>query len=225
MMSTDGKHAAHSHDRQEAPGNSDRVELRRLAIFEDRYGAGSYERLLAWLQQPCVTFAEIASRLHVTRERVRQWHQLLLPDAPSGRERRRQCGVYRQKKRLLGDPLFAAFYRHARQHVEGGRIAPVRSKVGYRTRVARVDGHLLAIREAGSSNPRGADSSSVVYRLARYRGRADFIYVKLGAQDFLVMPATALPLHGATFADGRGERYQQFKNTFDALRAHARRTA
>ncbi len=224
-MSTDGKQAAHNTREAPGSGNGDRVELRRLAIFEDRYGAGSYERLLAWLQQPCVTFADIASRLNVTRERVRQWHQLLMPDAPSGRERRRQCGIYRQKKRLLGDRLFGAFYRDARQHFEGGRIAPIRSKAGYRTRVVRIDGLLVAIREAGSSNPGGADSSSAVYRLARYRGRADFIYVKLGGQDFLVMPAAALPFHGATFADDRGERYQPYKNTFDALRAHARRSA
>ena len=51
-------------------------------LFEERHGPGAYERLLDDLRQPCVTFATIAKRLGVTRERVRQWQMELLPDAP-----------------------------------------------------------------------------------------------------------------------------------------------
>ena len=36
-------------------------------LFEDRYGAGSYARLLGQLRKPCVTFAEIAAQFDVTR--------------------------------------------------------------------------------------------------------------------------------------------------------------
>ena len=37
-----------------------------LTLFEDRYGVGSHQRLMALLAQPCVTFANIASRFSVT---------------------------------------------------------------------------------------------------------------------------------------------------------------
>ena len=58
-------------------------DSRWLAIFEDRYGSGSYERLLTFFDRPCVTYAQIAERYGVTRERVRQWHLQLRPSAPS----------------------------------------------------------------------------------------------------------------------------------------------
>ena len=67
-------------------------------LFEDRYGRGAHARLLSLLQQPCVTFAEIADQFGVTRECVRQWHQRLLPDAPTGHERQRLCRQYQRKR-------------------------------------------------------------------------------------------------------------------------------
>ena len=230
MISAERKPTAdtQSEDGQDGDGSTTRVnraEIRRLAIFEDRYGAGSFERLLTWLQQPCVTFAEIAERLNVTRERVRQWHLLLMPGAPTGRERRRQCGQYQQKKRLLTDRVFGAFYRDVRQHLDGTRIEPIPSTAGYHTRVVRVDGRLVAIREASRSSRSRASSTSPLYRLPRYRGPAEFIYFRLGADGFLMMPTTVLPIHGTTFADDRAKRYQQFKNSFGALRTDARRSA
>ena len=48
------------------------------SVFEERYGAGSQQRLIALLEQPCVTFATIATHFGVSRERVRQWHRDLL---------------------------------------------------------------------------------------------------------------------------------------------------
>ena len=228
MTSAESKPVAHTASEDPRGGATapsvNRAEIRRLAIFEDRYGAGSFERLLTWLQQPCVTFAEIAERLNVTRERVRQWHLLLMPGAPTGRERRRQCGLYQQKKRLLTDRVFGAFYRDVRQHLDGSRIEPIPSRAGYHTRVVRIDGRLVAIREVGRSS-RSRSASSPAYRLPRYRGPAEFIYFKLGADGFLMMPTTALPVHGTTFAEDRVKRYQQFKNSFGALRTATRRSA
>lgn len=87
---------------------------RRVTSFNDRYGAGAHERLLSRLAHPCTTFAQIAKEFGVTRERVRQWQLLWLPDAPRGRERRRQCGFFRKRRLLLEEPLFKAFYRKIR---------------------------------------------------------------------------------------------------------------
>ena len=45
------------------------VDTRWRVVFEDRDGADGLERLLKMFSQPCVTFAEIAERFGVTRER------------------------------------------------------------------------------------------------------------------------------------------------------------
>ena len=198
------------------------IEGRRLTLFEDRYGVGAHRQLLSWLAQPCVTFAEIATRFKVSRERVRQWHLEFMPGAPDGQDRRRACAAYRQKKRLLGDPLFGTFYRHARQHLEARRIELVKGKAGYRTRVVRFDRRLVAIRAAARHE--AAPASAPTYRLARDGGNAEFIYFRLSAQDFLMVPAFVLPPHGATFTDGNAPRYQRFKNTFEALHMQSSRS-
>ena len=50
------------------------LDPRSTGLFEDRYGLGARDRLLSPLQQPCITFAEIADQFGVTRECVGQWH-------------------------------------------------------------------------------------------------------------------------------------------------------
>jgi hypothetical protein len=151
--------------------------LRRTA-FEDRYGAGSFDRLLELLEQPCVPFAHIAGHFGVTRERVRQWQREWFPDAPTGLQRRRLCAAYQEKKRLMLDSLFRSFHRHARAWFGTERIHPVRSRRGYRAREVRIDDFVIAIRDASTATP-------------RYRGRADFIYFRLPGDEFLFVPSVA----------------------------------
>lgn len=190
------------------------VEVRRETLFEERYGEGSYRRLLALLQRPCVTFAQIADRFSVTRERVRQWHVLLLPTAPSGRERRRQCALSRQRQRLLSDGLFSAFIRHARERAPDSRVEPVMTASGYRTRLCRIDGRLVALRDASRTASTQGDSHAPSYRLVGYRGDAELVYYMLSAESFLVVPVKELSLYGATFVDDGTDRYETFKNRF-----------
>lgn len=197
------------------------AEVRRVTLFEERYGPGSHQRLLAWLQRPCVTFAQIADRFSVTRERVRQWHAELLPDAPSGLERRRQCAAYRQRQRLLGDALFRAFFRHVRERAPASRVEPVVSASGYRTRVGRLDGHLVALRDASHTAAPQSGSAVMSYRLVGYRGEASYVYFLLTADAFLVVPVTQLPLYGASFVDDGSSRYEPFKNRFAAATGDA----
>ena len=52
--------------------NSFNAAAQRRTTFEDRYGAGSFDRLLRLLERPCIPFAQIAGHFGVTRERVRQ---------------------------------------------------------------------------------------------------------------------------------------------------------
>jgi Sigma-70, region 4 len=195
---------------------------RWLAIFEDRHGADAYDRLIADLRQPCVTFAEIARRLGVSRERVRQWQKLLLPEAPRGHQRQRLCAIYRRRRRLLDDPLFRTFYRHARAFVDRGRIELIKASEGYRTRSVRIDRRIVVLREARM--PQGAPSAPSAanereFLLAGCRETADFLYYRLTPDDYLLLPVREIPAAGTTFVDRPGSPYHTFKNTFGALRA------
>lgn len=192
---------------------------RRLAAFEDRYGPRSHARLLELLRQPCNTFARIAEVFGVTRERVRQWQRLWLPEALSGRARRRQCGVIRQRRRVLGDPLFQTFYRHLRARMPAGRLALVPAREGFRRRVVRVDGHLIFVKAA-----RPLPHRPRAYALAPYRGDAALVYVRLSETDFLLVPARLLPRAGTTFLDTPASKYRRFRNSVVALDARLRRT-
>jgi len=190
---------------------------RWLAIFEDRYGTGSHERLLALFGRPCVTFAEIATRYGVTRERVRQWHLQLLPDAPRGHERRRLCVVHNQKRLLLEDPLFRSFYQHARPHVEPGRIQLIPTRDGFRRHTVRLDGLTVAIKSARQHVGRHQEQGHVAYILTHSGPLVDFIYYRLTPVDYLLLPTSAVPAERTRFLDTAASEYRRFKNTFDAF--------
>ena len=194
-------------------------DARWLAIFEDRHGAGAFDRLMEQLRQPCVTFAGIAKQFGVSRERVRQWHVKLLPDAPRGHQRQQLCALYKQKRRLLNDVLFRSFYNHARPHFDAGRIALIKAEEGYRKRSVRIDERIVAIRDASASATLLRTSATPVYALQRYQGSADFIYLRLTDDDYLFLPRSELSVEGTTFSDRPTSRYRRFKNTFAALQA------
>ena len=184
-----------------------------MDLFEDRYGAGAQQRLLALLQQPCVTFAEIADQFGVTRECVRQWHQRLLPDAPTGHERQRLCRQYQRKRELFKDELFAGFYRRFRAQVPSHRIGLIPARDGFRRRAVRLDRHVIALKRARAS----AASPGASYRLVNGVGNADFVYYELNERDYLFLPRPVLNEGAATFVDAAGASFHQFKNTFGAL--------
>ena len=193
---------------------------RWLQIFEERYGPGAHQRLIALFERPCVTFAEIAQKFGVTRERVRQWHVQLLPDAPRGHARQRLCVASRQKRQLLDDPLFRSFYRHARPHVPAGRIALIRTRDGYRRRIVRLDAKVVAIKRARQHQGL-TGSERAAYILMNSYQNVDYIYYWLAADDYLLLPKTALPGDRTTFLDSPGSKYQRFRKTFSALTVEA----
>ena len=187
------------------------------ALFEERYGAGSAERLVAVLEQPCVTFARIASEFGVTRECVRLWHQRLLPDAPTGHQRQQLCREHQMKRRLLEDTLFLRFYRHIRSSVPQQRITLISSRHGFRKRAVRIDGRTIVLRRArrnSGSTPRGR---GVVYALASAPAGADLLYYELSAEDYLLVPRECLSVGAVTYVDTDASTYRKFKNTLTAL--------
>ena len=182
MTSTEKPQNAHDSDEPGTNGPATAVDASTLAAFEDRYGEGSHARLTALLGRPCVTFAHVAERFGVTRELVRQWHSRFLPDAPTGHERQRLCVLYQRRRRLFQDPVFRSFFRHARDHFGPGRIEPIRSRDGYRLRSVRVDTKLVALRDGTDLAGRPGPPS------IRYRGAADFVFVRLPGDEFLFIP-------------------------------------
>ena len=170
--------------------------------FNDRYGLDAYRDLLGAFDKPCVSYAETAARFGVTRERVRQWHLLLMPNAPRGHERRRLCRSYHQKRRLLTDPLFRAFVRAARPFFPPSRSDRSRRATDFGNARCRLQAQTVVLKQAARSHqrdtvlPRGP-----AYALTSSRGNADFIFYQLSADDYLFVPKALIPLAGTTFLD------------------------
>lgn len=171
--------------------------------FDDRYGAGAFEKMTRMLEQPCQTYAAIAAEFGVTRERVRQWHRRYLPEAPAGHERQRLCARLRRRRSLFADPLFRAFFQHARPVFSRGRIEPIRARHGYRRDAVLVDRQLVALRDASARTVAEAEQTF------RYRGRARFVFVRCSGNEFLFLPARLTADRAAGV----------FRNTFAALTA------
>ena len=192
---------------------------RQIASFNDRYGAGAHARLLERLASPCISFAVIAAEFGVSRERVRQWREHWAPTSPGGAERRRECLAVRQRRRLLEHPSFRSFFEEARAQLTARRLGLVPSKSGFRTRVVRIDDRLAVLTAARPVTR--ANDRQAAYALPPVPAHAAFVYVQLGARDFLFAPASALPARGTTFVDTPSSKYQRFRRTFAAIDGEA----
>ena len=183
-------------------------------LFEDRYGVGSHDRLMALFGQPCVTFADIASRFGVSRgarppvarataarRAARPSTPAAVPDLPAEAPPARGSAV----SDVLSPRSTA---------LSPGRIQLLHARDGFRTRAVRLDDRAVAITRARRS-PR--DDGAAAYHLHRYRGPADFIYYHLADADYLFLPKSVLPVQGALFFDVPASAYQPFKNTFEAF--------
>lgn len=194
---------------------------RQIAAFDDRYGRDAHARLLAQLAKPCVSFADIATAFGVSRERVRQWRLQWAPDAPTGLERRRQCLATRRRRELLEHASFRSFYQEVRRQVSARRLRLVSAQSGYRKRVVRLDNR-VAVLTTGRPVTRtahGQPGQPPAYALPPVPSHAAFVYVQLGAGDYLFVPAASLPPRGTTFVDTPSSKYQRYRRTFAALDA------
>lgn len=187
------------------------------ALFEERYGLGSAERVIAMLEQPCVTFASIASEFGVTRECVRLWHQRLLPDAPRGHQRQQLCREHQMKRRLLEDALFLRFYRRIRSSVPQQRVTLIPSRDGFRKRTVRIDGRTIALRRARRTRASRRSNGGAIYTLTSNADAADLLYYELSSEEYLLVPREQLPIGAVTYVDTEASTYQRFKNTVAAL--------
>lgn len=187
----------------------------RIRLFSDRYGARAFEELLQLFALPCVTYAEIAKRFGVSRERVRQWHLTIAPDSPRGHERRRLCQSHRQRRQLLDEPVYRAFVRAARAGLSDARVRPVVTRTGFRKRVVRLGTWTVALKKATRRRDRGV---LPLYSLTGSRGASDYLFFLLDDESYLFLPSSQLPRAGTTYVDDAVSKYHAFKNTL-AVRA------
>jgi hypothetical protein len=164
-----------------------------------------------------VTFAQIADEYGVSRECVRQWHQRLLPDAPTGHERQRLCRDRHRKRVLLEDRLFLGFYRRVRSRVPRQRVTLIPSREGFRKRTVRIEGRTVTLRRARRSVLSPRVGGGVLYTLMTSDTDADFIYYELSAAEYLLIPRADLPVGVTKFRDTEQSAYSRFKNTLAAL--------
>ena len=190
--------------------------LHWIQLFDDRYGVGSYEQLLRQLKTPCTSFAAIAAAFGVTRERVRQWHLQLMPEAPKGHQRRRLCLRSQQRREVLSDPMFRAFYRQARNHFAPQQFGLIATRERYCRRFVRLDGWLVAIKSARSLPEVRREGASTYLLPARGR-TVDFVYFQLTDESFLFLPGGVLPRCGTTFIESHRSKYWPFFNSFAAV--------
>lgn len=192
-----------------------------IRAFEERYGRGAHTRLVEQLSNPRISYASIADVFGVSRERVRQWHKELFPEAPRGHERRRTRSIYNQKRRLLDDPLFRAFVRAARGRFAAQDIAPVTARDGFRKRLVVVEGKSVLLRRASRGRSEPGTDAPRIYSLSGSRGSAAFIFFDLGGDDFLFIPRAIVPIGGTTYTDSDASPYRPYRNTFAALQQDA----
>ena len=176
-----------------------------ITLFDDRYGLGAQERLLAMLREPCQNLCPDCPGVRRDQECVRQWHRRLLRDAPTGHERQRQCRQLR-RKRLSKDPLLLGFYRRIRAQIPDARLTLVPSHDGYRSRSIRVNDRLVGLTRAAWLE--STDAAGYVLTCATWT--VDYVYCELGDTDFLFLPRCTTRIEEGTSLHG-------YRNSFDAF--------
>lgn len=194
----------------------DRVE-QVPTLWDDRYGVGSFQRMLALLERPCISFARIASEFGVSRERVRQWQLQYRPGSPTGQERRRLCQELKARRKMFADEVFAAFYQRARAQLRRAQFGLLESASGFRTRAIRLDRHVVGLCDGRGVDGASAGRSRDVWMLNA--PDAAFFFVLLDAGHFVfVHREAASSVFRSLAADEAGDRVlATYRDTFNAL--------
>ncbi len=157
-------------------------------LWDDRYGSGSFQRLLVLLDRPCISFARIATEFGVSRERVRQWHREHRPGAPTGHQRRERCRKLKARRRLLADDVFGALHRRLSDERREPRFDLLPSSGGFRLGAVRVNGWIVALCDGRTLDDVRRRRPSDVWVINA--PDADFFFVWLGGADYLLLPRT-----------------------------------
>jgi hypothetical protein len=146
--------------------------------------------LRAMLERDCITHAEIARRLGVTRERVRQL--ALQMGFADGRSRHAICRMKRPKKEM------AEFFVKAQEH--GFQVEPLG------TRSAYINGKLCVQRQACWHDLGKGKYKYIYLSIYRPAGRFDICAWKLPDGRFLILPRKLAGFRQTTFNPEESER-------------------
>jgi hypothetical protein len=178
------------------------------------------ERVKALLRKDCITQSEIAARVGVTRERVRQIAQHF--EFATGTQRRAVCRINKARHRVFASPLFAGFREACKQRSLSAEPLPLHSDLrSFQLRAALVNDLKVALK-VSSYNVRGYCCISSVRRSVLKRFEV-FAYL-LPDKRWLLLPRELAPTFPTMFAlepnlDGIGitnERRHDYHNFIDA---------
>ena len=103
------------------------------------------------------------------------------------------------------------------RNLEGVTLIPTRE--GFRRRAVRLDGATVALKRARQHAVPAREHDIPAFILSNCHRRVDYIYYRLSPEEYLLVPATALPAERTTFVDTPASKYHRFKNTFAAVSA------
>lgn len=143
--------------------------------FSKRHTRSVFHRkaklIRAMLERDCIPYAEIARRIGLTRERVRQ--MAVMMGFAAGRLRQDICRTKRRKKAMVG------FFLAAQQH--GFPVEPINRKSAY------INGKLCVQRQA-SWHKMGKGRKYAFLNLNRPKTQFDICGWKLPDGRFLILP-------------------------------------
>ena len=202
----------HSRQNSQTP----KQELKKR--FEQRYGEGSFRKLIELLENPLLSYADIGHEFNASDATANYWC-----DAVHHRNRRNRLATYRrvsERRELFRRELFRGFYRHARQKFDAMNIEPV-SRRNIRDhhffkQIVRLSGKFVGLHRATRAPELDGRGGTKVYRLRHTRNNTDCLYYSLDPENFLFMRTEEVP-RSTTYTDTDASPYYRFKNNFDSL--------
>ncbi len=185
-------------------------------LWDDRYGVGSFQRMLSLLERPCVSFARVASEFGVSRERVRQWQLQYRPGAPTGQQRRQLCREIKARRRMFSDEVFVAFHCKATAQLAEVRLGLLESATGFRARAVRLNRRVVALCDGRHLSSPSMGRAHDVWLLNA--PDAEFFFVLLDGDQFLFLPrqAAAVSLRGRGL-EAHDALLVRYRGNFDGL--------
>lgn len=151
-------------------------QLKFKERFLKRHARSIFHRkaklIRAMLERDCISYAEIARRIGLTRERVRQ--MAVMMGFATGRSRQGICRMERRKKAMVG------FFLAAQEH--GFPVEPLNRKGGY------INGKLCIQRQASWHKMGKGKLRYTFLNLNGPRARFDICAWKLPDGRFLILP-------------------------------------
>ena len=144
----------------------------------------------AMLERNCITHAEIARRIGLTRERVRQ--RALQMGFADGRSRHAVCRMERRRKEM------AEFFVEAQKR--GFAVEPLGAKSAY------INGKLCVQRKACWHDIRKSEQKYTYLSIRPPKGGFDFCAWKLPDGRFLILPKKLAGFRQTTFNPEESER-------------------